>query len=162
MGIWLFDFGYVGLHVFFRRCPQRVMRLEYLLRYRLTRGQTTIKVRWIFLLFWLFVISVFRVGIGRMNCRLGKDILSCSRTIRFYLCGNFPYTGGLFHAIFCCRRIQRHWLGGQRIADALGDEIMYQTRLLETHFMFGGMHVHINIIGIKINKQHKSRVLLVG
>ncbi len=54
-----------------------------------------------FLLFWLLVISVFRVGIGRMNCRLGKDILSRSRAIRFCLCGNFPCTGGFFHAIFC-------------------------------------------------------------
>ena len=162
MGIWLFDFGYVGLHVFFRRCPQRVMRLEYLRCYRLTRGRTTIKVRWIFLLFLWFVMSVFPVSIRRMNCRLGKDILACSRTIRFCLCGNFPYTGGFFYAIFCCRRIQRHWLGGQRIADALGDEIMYQTRLLETHFMLSRMDVHINIVGIEINKQHKSRVLLVG
>ena len=48
------------------------------------------------------------------------------------------------------------------MGDTLGDEIMYQTRLLETHFMLSRMDVHINIVGIEINKQHKSRVLLVG
>ena len=47
------------------------------------------------------------------------------------------------------------------MTNALSNKIMYQTGLMKTHFMFGGMHVHIDVIRIEIDKQHKGRILIV-
>ncbi|MNH18686.1 hypothetical protein D3C79_783990 [compost metagenome] len=45
--------------------------------------------------------------------------------------------------------------------DRLIDKIMYQPRLMKTHLMLGRMNIHVNLMGIYLEIQHISGLLIV-
>ena len=60
-------------------------------------------------------------------------------------------------ALFCQRHLQ---LLLQDAQHALIDKIVHQARLMKTHFMFGRVDVHIHLMRIYLQVQHKSRLLI--